>query len=267
MFLCLAFTTTVLVVARWDVLSVFIRPVLGIATTLFLPFGIRSVRRYASSSTLRSSTWRLIGALSIPTAMIGVTLIALVGYRSPGVWVDLSLPLRDGRFYVVQGGASRVINHHYPDRTQKFAVDIDEIDDRGNRGSISDSASVRDYRIYGKAVFSPCEGRVRNVRDGLPDEAPPNGSTRYAGGNFVAIDCDDVTVFLAHLRPGSITVSAGQVVHLADQLGEVGNSGNSSEPHLHVHAARNAGSDGLGGIGVAIRFHGRFLVRNSLISN
>jgi len=43
-------------------------------------------------------------------------------------------------------------------------------------------------------------------------------------------------VVLAHLRRGSVRVHSGQRVRAGQLLGRVGNSGNSSEPHLHVHA-------------------------------
>jgi Peptidase family M23 len=160
-----------------------------------------------------------------------------------------------------------VINHHHSHPAQRFAVDINELDGHGRRAAFTALSDVGTYGIYGKAVFSPCDGRVRNTRDGSPDEVPPEGSGARAAGNFVAIDCGEVTVLLAHLRQGSIGVRVGQPVRVSDQIGSVGNSGNSSEPHLHIHAAKNPGPTGLGGIGVPIRFQGRFLVRNSLIAN
>ncbi|MFE0461586.1 peptidoglycan DD-metalloendopeptidase family protein [Kitasatospora sp. NPDC058965] len=79
--------------------------------------------------------------------------------------------------------------------------------------------------------------------------APP--TLRYAPpyGNHVVLDTGDAVVKLAHLRPGSVTVTVGQHVEAGRLLGEVGNSGNSTEPHLHLHAERD-------GQGLDLRFTG-----------
>lgn len=70
---------------------------------------------------------------------------------------------------------------------------------------------------------------------------------------------------LAHMMEGSIAVTEGQTVDEGQPLGRLGNSGNTSEPHLHIHAWRTGSGSMLEGEGVPIRFDGRFLVRNSLV--
>ena len=72
-------------------------------------------------------------------------------------------------------------------------------------------------------------------------------------------------MLVAHLRKHSVRVTVGDVVAAGDPLGEVGNSGNTSEPHLHIHAERG-GEPGviLDGSSVPITIEGRFLVRNSV---
>jgi murein DD-endopeptidase MepM/ murein hydrolase activator NlpD len=60
------------------------------------------------------------------------------------------------------------------------------------------------------------------------------------------------------MQQGSVAVAEGDVVREGQLLGTVGNSGNTSEPHLHIHAEKD-------GEGVPIRFGGRFLVRNNLM--
>ncbi|WP_455371339.1 M23 family metallopeptidase [Petrachloros mirabilis] len=59
------------------------------------------------------------------------------------------------------------------------------------------------------------------------------------GGNYVLLNCDGVHVLLAHLRCGSIRVSTTDIVRAGDQLGEVGNSGSSIQPHLHLQVMEN----------------------------
>ena len=55
-------------------------------------------------------------------------------------------------------------------------------------------------------------------------------------GNHVLIECRGIVVALCHLKQGSITVRPGQDVQVGEVLGGCGNSGNSTEPHLHVQA-------------------------------
>jgi murein DD-endopeptidase MepM/ murein hydrolase activator NlpD len=73
-------------------------------------------------------------------------------------------------------------------------------------------------------------------------------------------------VAVAHLLRGSVTVNAGELIKTGQAIAKIGNSGNTSEPHLHIHARKPSTSSSiLGGEGVPIVFEGRFLVRNSLV--
>lgn len=105
------------------------------------------------------------------------------------------------------------------------------------------------YRIYGQPVHAPCDGTVVSAADHIDDQEP--GAIRYQPlyGNHVWIDTGAEIVKLAHLRPGTVTVSTGDPVRVGQVLGEVGNSGNSSEPHLHLHAERD-------GLGLDLEFQG-----------
>lgn len=103
--------------------------------------------------------------------------------------------------------------------------------------------------------------------DGLPDENAPHPDPENPAGNHVVVRCaqQGVDVLLAHVMNGSVAVKPGQSVEVGQFLGRVGNSGNSSEPHLHIHAVKTGSGSVLDGEGVPIRFDGRFLVRNSLV--
>ena len=110
------------------------------------------------------------------------------------------------------------------------------------------------------------DGRVTAAGDGHPD-LPVGGTTWHdMAGNHVILECGAVWVLLGHLQQGSVEVEAGWLVEVGQQLGRVGNSGNSGEPHLHIHAQR-PGTDvaPLGGEPVPIRLNGRYLVRNDRI--
>lgn len=80
------------------------------------------------------------------------------------------------------------------------------------------------------------------------------------------ISCQGVEILLAHMMQGSVRVREGETVNNGEILGRIGNSGNTSQPHLHIHA-ETGGAPGeiLNGNGVPMTFKGRFLVRNSLV--
>ncbi len=127
------------------------------------------------------------------------------------------------------------------------------------------------YAIFGDAIYAPCEGVVIRVDDWLPDLAPPQVDRAHMPGNFVMLECGDageVHVLLGHMRSGSVRVHPGDYVTVDNQLGEVGNSGNSDEPHLHVHAQRPGQIwDLFSGDPLPIRFDGRYFVRNDRVTN
>lgn len=106
---------------------------------------------------------------------------------------------------------------------------------------------------------------VTKAVDGLPDQPVPERGRQPAAGNHVILACQGVNVILAHLQEGSVRVAARDVVATGQPLGQVGNSGNSSEPHLHIHAVRATAPDSADGEPVPILFDGRFPVRNTVL--
>ena len=133
-------------------------------------------------------------------------------------------------------------------------------------------ASAYGIVIYGVRVLAPCAGQVVLVVDGLPDMQVPEVDRDHLAGNHVMLRCADpntnADVLLGHLQPGSVQVRAGATVAVGDWLGSAGNSGNTGEPHLHVHAQRPgpAGAP-LGGDPLPVLFGGRFPVRGDRIES
>ena len=84
--------------------------------------------------------------------------------------------------------------------------------------------------------MAPAAGRVAWTRDSLPENEPGHMDAAHPMGNAVVLDHGqgECSVF-AHLVPGSLRVKPGQQVAEGDTLGLCGNSGHSSEPHLHYH--------------------------------
>lgn len=89
-------------------------------------------------------------------------------------------------------------------------------------------------------MLAVSDGTVVHVVDGLPEQVPgslPEGlSLAEADGNSVVLDIGNgLYALYAHLQPGTIPVEVGDRVSRGDELGLVGNTGNSSAPHLHFH--------------------------------
>jgi hypothetical protein len=197
--------------------------------------------------------------------------MALAGRRLPASAVTLEFPLQGGTFYVAQGGSNALLNGHHRYGSQTYAVDVLRVDRAGRRARGVYPADVSRYLIWGETVHSPCDGTVAAAVDGLPDVRPGSpADASHPAGNHVYIDCRDqgVQVLLAHMLAGSMQVAAGDDVAAGDPVGRAGNSGNTSEPHLHIHA-RTGGTleDPSSGSGVPILFKGRFLVRNDTVDS
>ena len=203
---------------------------------------------------------------------------ALAG-RTPqaGPVVDLAFPLKGGTYFVVSGGNNITINAHmmtldastprfHAYRGQSYGVDVVKLDDWGFRANGLQPREPTAYNIYGASVYAPCGGVVLIALDGLPNMQVPQVDREHMAGNHVLLRCKDADVLLGHLKPGSVTFAAGNAVAVGDRIGHVGNTGNTGEPHLHVHAQRRSAlSEPLSGDPLPMRFDGRFLVRNDRV--
>ncbi len=115
---------------------------------------------------------------------------------------------------------------------QRFALDLLIL-----RDGASHTGSGRrneDYDCFGKPILAPAIGKVLEVLDGVADNVPGQMNPKIVTGNRVIIDHgNNEYSVLAHLCKGSPRVASGDAVHAGDRIGDCGNSGNSSEPHLH----------------------------------
>ena len=146
----------------------------------------------------------------------------------------LILPFK-GEWTVVWGGDTKEFNYHVESEAQKNAFDILIIDSTGKsyrtNGQVND-----DYYAFGQALYAPCEGEVVLVVDGIKDNKPGNLNPIYLPGNSVIIKTPNTEYLIfAHFKQHSIKVAEGQKIKKGQLLGLCGNSGNSSEPHLHFH--------------------------------
>jgi Peptidase family M23 len=204
-----------------------------------------------------------------PVIGLGAVLLALAarlresrGGPAPLSAVELAFPLGPGDYVVAQGGPAP-LNQHATNVAQRAALDILAV---GRLGSHCAPPAVypgrlERYAVFDRPVVAPCAGIVVEASDDVPDLEPPLRTPDRPPGNCVAIEADGAIVLLAHLRSGTVLVREGDRVIAGQSLGRVGNSGNTTEPHLHIHAERD-------GVGVPIVFREakrRPLRRNDLV--
>lgn len=260
----------------WQMLSYYGRYALVL---LFVGAALLGVRRMTSAplwAIPKGWQWAGMGLATLLLLASGWALVgASRGEEVPPDPVALTFPLRDGAFYVANGGSHPLVNPHMKVgapalqdwRGQLWALDLVELYSTGNRARGLYPTTLPDFAIYGTPVYAPCDGRVEAVTDTLPDHIPPARDTVRKAGNYVLLRCGlEAYVLLAHLMQGSVDAAAGDSVSTGARLGRVGNSGNTSEPHLHLNAQRGPGGRTI--LDAAPRpmvFDGRFPVRNDVI--
>ena len=146
----------------------------------------------------------------------------------------LVLPFKD-EWTVVWGGDTRELNYHVENEAQKHAFDMIITNEKGASYKTNGETN-EDYYAFGKELYAPCDGEVILVVDGVKDNKPGVMNPVYIPGNTVIIRTDkNEYLFFAHFKQHSIKVTQGQKLKQGELLGLCGNSGNSSEPHLHFH--------------------------------
>jgi hypothetical protein len=180
--------------------------------------------------------------------------------------LNLLFPLHGGTYLVAQGGNSHLVNIHVVSQSQRYAIDIVKINAVGLRARGLYPSDPNQYAIFRDEIVSPCDGTVAAVEDGFTDYSPPEHDPEHRAGNYVAIECSGATIYMVHLLKGSICVKVGEYVQKGKVIGRVGNSGNTTEPHLHIHAEEGPYPGHFSGnAGIPIKFNGRFLIRNDHI--
>ena len=188
-------------------------------------------------------------SLEAATATVSKTPILISSPLRGSEWLAANGPGNSSghrRALVTTGGGARI--------AQRFAIDFVQLFPDGRTFS-GDQKDNKSYRCYGAEAFAVADAVVVATKDGIPENIP--GPTSRAvpitletvGGNHVILDLGGgIFAFYAHLQPGSLRVKTGDRVRRGQVVGLVGNSGNSTEPHLHFHlsdANSPLGSEGI----------------------
>ncbi|HOV68898.1 MAG TPA: M23 family metallopeptidase [Clostridia bacterium] len=117
---------------------------------------------------------------------------------------------------------------------------------------------LRDYYCYGQDVLAPADGEVVSMADNHP-ESRTYGDGRIEcrakdiRGNYITLKHNEKEFStIAHLMPGSVIVALGQKVVRGQVIAKCGNSGNTSEPHIHFQL--NNGKSFFASAGLPVKF-------------
>jgi hypothetical protein len=161
-------------------------------------------------------------------------------YKNKAIYI---LPFKD-EWFVANGGSTKINSHSWDILTQRYAYDFLMVS-RDNNSFQNHGKKLSDYYCYGKEVIAPADGVVVRINNKVKDytsvgDFSIDWKTRDFHGNFIIIKhADKEFSFIAHLQLNSIRVKKGQIVNQGQVIGLCGNSGHSTEPHIHFHLQDN----------------------------
>lgn len=160
---------------------------------------------------------------------------------------ELELPF-ENEWYIFWGGRSVIQNQHFVNRHERYAMDI--LQTVNGRSFTGDGTNNEDYYCFGKRLNAPGSGKIIALENNMEDNIP---GTRGESSNYIIIDhLNGEFSYMVHFKQHSIIVSVGDTVVIGQEVGKVGNSGNSTEPHLHYHMQTT--SEGSTGVGLPTQF-------------
>ncbi|ADJ15678.1 M23 family metallopeptidase [Halalkalicoccus jeotgali] len=198
------------------------------------------LRFWASSLLSMLNPFVLVASINQLTGQLAIHARYRDGLPSPETYAPetrFSLPF-SGRWTAINGGSTKETSHSWEVLTQRYAYDFVVIEDGTSHAG--EGTRLGEYYCFDEPILAPADGEVVAAADGHRD-CPYLGGwvdpfQRDLRGNYVTIrHAEDEYSVLAHLKEGSVTVREGECVERGQPVGRCGNSGNSSEPHLHFH--------------------------------
>lgn len=223
-------------IATWY-FAQFIFPILG-GTLLLVVIGYALWRRGLSAPMIVTGVLSLLSLtpLLLLFQIVPIPYPASIEGTEPQATVRLPA---NGPLQVGWGGDTIETNYHAVTPDQRWAYDF-AIEPFG-----SGSDRLEDYGCYGHPVVAPVAGPVVAAHDGEPEATPGVLSNNFAAplGNHIVIEHQSAYLIIAHLKQGSVRVSEGERVAEGQVIAECGNSGNTTEPHIHIHYQRQNPAD------------------------
>ncbi|MBW7474703.1 M23 family metallopeptidase [Paenibacillus oenotherae] len=153
-----------------------------------------------------------------------------------GTKISYGLPFK-GEWLVFWGGDNEMHNYHYALESQRYAYDL--VKEKDGKSYEGDRTKNESYYAFGEAMLAPADGKVAATVNDIADNEPVGTmNSSQPAGNYVVIDHGNGEYsYLAHLKKGTVKVKKGETVKKGQEIGLCGNSGNSSEPHLHFQVS------------------------------
>jgi hypothetical protein len=194
---------------------------------------------------------RIFGAINLAFAFgwifMGCNLAAVYWPTPKSEGVVLSPPFRDDDWLVLHGGNSFLVNNHHDYSGQRDALDLERVVNGRERVDHPGRKEITSYASWGQSLYAPAEGKVVQVVNDLDDNPVGVMDPLHPAGNHIVIDIGGGHfVLLAHLQKGSVHVAVGDTVKTGQPIAKVGNSGNTTQPHLHLQVQDAPGALGLG---------------------
>jgi hypothetical protein len=150
---------------------------------------------------------------------------------------------------------------------ERFAIDYLQLQPDG-RLFTGDRTKVESFPYFGADILAVADGPVVAAVDGLPEQVPGKNPTglaldQYAGNHIVQDLGNGSYALYAHIKTGTVKVKPGDRLSAGQVIGSVGNTGNSTAPHLHFHVMSTADplrSDGLPFVFTKFRLDSRIAV-------
>ncbi|MNM90840.1 putative peptidase [compost metagenome] len=169
-----------------------------------------------------------------------------------------------GDWLVYWGGNNRFLNYHYEYEQVRYAYDFLKV--KEGYSYEGDPKLNHSYFAFNQPVLAPADGVVALVTDGIPDNEPVGTMNEdQPAGNVVTIQHNNGEYStIAHFKKGSIQVKKGDAVTTGQLLGKCGNSGNSSEPHIHFQVSAQS-DKAMATIPISFK-DGRKLIRADIVT-
>lgn len=163
--------------------------------------------------------------------------------------------------YMFHAGHNTMVNYHVAHRSQKHALDMVTVHEDGSENN-GDKNVLEDYAYFGQPLIAPVAGEIIIAEMDAIDQPIGSMDSKYPAGNHVVIKMDETHyALLAHMKQNSTVISVGDRVVVGQKLGECGNSGNTTAPHLHFQIQATPDLFAEGGYTYPVKFNNTVRIR------